>query len=210
MGTDIFSACEVRKNGKWTYNRKKIFPLWDDKKTNIPIIYRDYNLFAVLANVRNGVGFAGVTTGDEFNYIDEPRGLPDGISDAAKKKLFQGGYGESWYTLTELKNFNWLQLHKTLGVVSYDEYEKTAAIGERPNSWCSWVGGKDVIIVDESQFPLKQMKKDKLYYVSCEFPAETYDAECGYFYSETIPILESLIPVGGTSDDVRIVFNFDC
>ena len=38
---------------------------------------RDYNSFAVLGDVRNGLGFAGVKTGEGFNYITARRGLPD-------------------------------------------------------------------------------------------------------------------------------------
>lgn len=37
---------------------------------------RHYQLFAVLADVRNGTGFAGVKTGDAVEPISEPRGYP--------------------------------------------------------------------------------------------------------------------------------------
>ena len=36
---------------------------------------RNYSIFAILANVRNGRGFAGIVTGTGFNPISEPRGL---------------------------------------------------------------------------------------------------------------------------------------
>lgn len=38
---------------------------------------RHYQLFAVLADVRNGHGFAGIKTGDCVTPISEPRGFPD-------------------------------------------------------------------------------------------------------------------------------------
>lgn len=65
MGTDI--------HGIW---QKKINEGWKD----IPSEYtqdRHYQLFAVLAGVRNGYGFAGVQTGQPVTPIAEPKGLPD-------------------------------------------------------------------------------------------------------------------------------------
>ena len=53
--------------------REKILnDYWED-----PLyIGRNYNLFAILANVRNGRGFAGAKTGEGFIPISEPRGFP--------------------------------------------------------------------------------------------------------------------------------------
>jgi hypothetical protein len=45
-----------------------------------PFKYRNYDVFAILANVRNGRGFAGVVTGGGFNPIAMPRGLPPDVS----------------------------------------------------------------------------------------------------------------------------------
>lgn len=42
--------------------------------------HRNYDAFAVLANVRNGTGFAGVVTGDVFVPLSEPRDLPEDLS----------------------------------------------------------------------------------------------------------------------------------
>lgn len=66
MGTDIHSVAQVRKDGKW------LTVLQDVCGDG-----RNYDTFAMLANVRNGRGFAGVKTGDGFPFIAEPRGLPD-------------------------------------------------------------------------------------------------------------------------------------
>lgn len=47
---------------------------------------RNYSVFAILSGtVRNGYGFAGVSTGQGFVGItEEPRGLPDDISDEVR------------------------------------------------------------------------------------------------------------------------------
>lgn len=52
---------------------------------------RNYDVFAILASVRNGVGFAGVITGSGFNPIDNPRGLPDDLSDEIRTHLARLG-----------------------------------------------------------------------------------------------------------------------
>lgn len=65
MGSDIHSIGQVRKNGKWVTVLQHV--AGDD---------RDYDTFGALANVRNGLGFAGVNTGDGLEPLDEPRGLP--------------------------------------------------------------------------------------------------------------------------------------
>ena len=41
---------------------------------------RNYNLFAILANVRNGTAFAGCKTGEGFNPISNPKGVPSDAS----------------------------------------------------------------------------------------------------------------------------------
>lgn len=66
MGCDIHSVAQVRKDGVW--------------KTVLQDVCGDprrYDTFAMLANVRNGYGFAGCDTGDGFEPISEPRGFPD-------------------------------------------------------------------------------------------------------------------------------------
>lgn len=41
---------------------------------------RNYNAFAILGDVRNGVAFAGVSTGSGYNAISSDRGLPSDLS----------------------------------------------------------------------------------------------------------------------------------
>ena len=52
----------------------------DDENFDSPhYIPRNYLLFSVLADVRNGTGFAGVITYKPVVPISEPRGLPDDL-----------------------------------------------------------------------------------------------------------------------------------
>ncbi|HSE46936.1 MAG TPA: hypothetical protein VLA89_16575 [Gemmatimonadales bacterium] len=63
-------------------------------KITYPQIYHDrnYDVFGVLADVRNGTGFAGIDTGEGFVPIDEPRGLPDDLSPQLLAHLERLGY----------------------------------------------------------------------------------------------------------------------
>lgn len=65
MGCDIHSVFQARKGDEWV----DVATFWDDE--------RHYQLFSVLADVRNGYGFAGVQTGEWVKPISSPRGLPE-------------------------------------------------------------------------------------------------------------------------------------
>lgn len=53
---------------------------------------RNYDVFSILANVRNGYGFAGVLTSSGFNPITSGRGIPDDLSDEIRAHLKRLGY----------------------------------------------------------------------------------------------------------------------
>ena len=121
MGCDIHFFVEVKQaDGSW-----KSVDEWEveDGYTYVPYekaFYngRNYDLFAILADVRNGRGFAGCKTGDGFNIIDEPRGLPNDVSSEVKSQAesWDGdGHSHSWFTLAELESFDWDQTTKHEG-----------------------------------------------------------------------------------------------
>lgn len=72
MGTDIHPVVQVRRGGVWEFVE---IPK-EDRYGNI-LDHRWYDLFAILGNVRNGFGFAGVATGSGFKPISDSRGLPE-------------------------------------------------------------------------------------------------------------------------------------
>lgn len=53
---------------------------------------RNYDVFSILANVRNGYGFAGVVTSSGFEPIAPGRGLPDDLSQEIRDHLKRIGY----------------------------------------------------------------------------------------------------------------------
>lgn len=116
---------------------------------------RNYSLFAILANVRNGYGFAGVDTGDGFVPISEPRGLPDDLSfprepdwsddDAADNEPFLGDHSFSWVSLAEVLFYDYDRVTKKRGVVDSATYNEWREKGRgRPSEYCGGISGPNV------------------------------------------------------------------
>jgi hypothetical protein len=74
MGTDIHPVVQRRDNDASPWEFVDI-PKNNDYGNILD--NRNYNVFAILANVRNGYGFAGVVTGSGFKPISDNRGLPE-------------------------------------------------------------------------------------------------------------------------------------
>jgi len=85
---------------------------WDNNSVLLDSGYsdRNYGLFAILADVRNGHGFAGVRTGEPTVPISAPRGVPDDASDGYRDEVRQwgeDGHSHTWFTLAELLAYDW-------------------------------------------------------------------------------------------------------
>ena len=99
MGCDIYFHVEVCNGGRWTFHdweRQHVIGKHEDGSTKLdydelfddPLyVGRNYSLFAILADVRNGVGFAGCDTGNRFNPIAQPKGLPGDVTDDVMKEF---------------------------------------------------------------------------------------------------------------------------
>lgn len=227
MSTDMQMYCEVRNNGKWNLVTDKVFKnkwynptsnsiLCKEEFTNIPYDDRCYNLFAILADVRNGTGFAGVKTGECFNPISEPKGYPADLSDELWAEMVPsfGAYGASWLTLRELVEYDWDQLHRDYGCVSEDVYKNSVMQGECPQIWCGSVSGQNTVLLSEEAMVdlidgIYPRDNTKQYYTCCYFVPKRYREVINGFYEDVIPVLKTLVPEGGTYDDVRLVFDFD-
>lgn len=176
MGTDIHLQVEVFENGAWKICPRKPFPryneagfTWKDDPTS-----RNYDLFAFLADVRNGIGFAGIVTGERIEPQFPGRGFPKDYQDprmwfedhpedvdeealvlsTATPKRPYGEYsgGDFWMgdhsithaTLKELQDCNWGLTVTSTGFVTLDQYLKYRAEGA-PDEWCGDVGGRGVV-----------------------------------------------------------------
>lgn len=181
MGCDIHPYAEIRTDGRWR-------PV----EVKLPCD-RNYVAFGVLANQRNGFGFAGVDTGDAVTPIAEPRGLPLNIAthetpDADWNNgcyVWFGDHSFSWVTLAELLALDLKVPVTQRGMVTEAIAAEMRDTGKPPRAWCGGTTAKGYEKV-EWQRPL---------------------GEAARLLPELIDALAKL----GDYDpnDVRIVFGFD-
>lgn len=166
MGTDIYLYAEVKQHDRWVRSKVEI-P--DD---------RNYWAFAVLADVRNGEGFAGCDLGDPVTPIAQPRGLPADTSTGG----WLGDYSHSWVTLAELLAVDLDQPVIQRMMVSTEAAARYRATGVLPDEWSAWTSheGHELIQIET---PLR---------------------EAAWLLPKLIQALSEL----GKPEDVRLVFGF--
>jgi hypothetical protein len=239
MGCDIHLYVEKRDaNGTWKAidNFKREEPDEGEETGRLHVEYREqfyngrnYNLFAILADVRNGRGFAGIKTGEGFNPIADPRGVPDDASPEYKEIVEQwdcDGHSHSYHTLRQLLDYDWTQVTNLQGwtdAVSWVKWTRwKRKNGEGPDEYCGGVSGSGIQHVTAEEMDQLLAPVAKVYGPEREKFAEQhrnvyalakweepYHVAAGSFFRETVPRL--LKVAGGTTglDDVRIVFFFD-
>lgn len=115
---------------------------------------RSYDLFAMLANVRNGRGFAGIPTGIPIEPISQPRGIPEDCSDETQAFVDywgEDGHSHSYLSLQELAAVPWFENKIThFGCVTPNEYDRFRVYG-RPDSWSGAISGPHVEIVSNEE-----------------------------------------------------------
>jgi len=229
MGCDIHCYAEVKKKGKWVkvgyvfedewYESSREPDTFFHPLTEHPYGSRDYDLFSILADVRNGSGFAGVDTGDGFHPISMPRGVPKNVSKEVKKisdKWDVDGHSHSWLILKEILEFDWKQTTKHRGFVSLDEYKEWMKDKKkRPESYCGGVSGGLIrkISNKEMEKKISQRKKHEFNYYTLIEWEETYRESAKIFIEKCLPQLKKLSNPNLNWDnrftDVRMVFWFD-
>lgn len=116
---------------------------------------RNYDLFAMLADVRNGRGFAGVPTGEGFVPIAMPRNTPADASDdvlAYMASYGVDGHSHSYHDLAQLLAYDWDQGATSFGVVSADTYETLKAEGRAPSSYSGGISGAGIVTFSENGY----------------------------------------------------------
>lgn len=167
MGCDIHFFVERRDT---TINRWVSADSWemeDDGRTQyVPYqkeYYNDrnYNLFAILADVRNGRGFAGDDMGDGFVPVSMPKGLPGNVSanvEACAKRWNGDGHSHSWLTIRELMEYDWTQTSTLRGWVSGPEFLEWSnwrrGDGAGPKCYCGSVDGPNI-----EHVPVEEMER---------------------------------------------------
>lgn len=201
MGCDIHSIAQVRR-----------FGYWETVATHVGGDDRNYHTFAILADVRNGYGFAGVPTSETWPVVSAPRGLPDDIepedrdSELSVPKYYFGDHSFSYLSLEELEAFRdkLPEWHIQLSVFTYDEAMDFFEKGIEPKSWCVGRSGPEVLVISEDDF--KKGVKGTDVQVAWKRPVK----KMAYLFFEIINELTTIqkkFEVGAS--DVRLVFGFD-
>lgn len=194
--------------------------LWSEVHGNLEYVHnayytgRNYNLFAILADVRNGYGFAGCDTGSGFNPIlgrDMWRGLPYNVCPEIAtqyKKWGEDAHSSTWLTVAELDAYDWEQTTNERGWVSESEYKKFKEDG-RPNSWSGGISGGKIVHCDNEHMDriiagAFSNEEGLAYFTKVEWET-AYSESAGYWLESVMPLLRAL----GEPEDVRIVFWFD-
>lgn len=226
MGTDIHAAIEFRKSAAEPWQAvmvpNKYFGKYDDESefTSRINIERDYDVFAILGNVRNGYAFAGCVTGVGFEPISDNRGVPEDISEDGRKAL-SDEHSPTWVTLPELLTYDWTRLTIKTGIVGQEEFERWDRMKEwesGPRSYCGGVSGQRVkhISPDEMRERIKGIKSGAVqagsdsfdYYTRLEWK-ESY-AEAGkQLWVSVLPLMLKAAVDCGSADNVRLVMDFD-
>ena len=177
---------------------------------------RNYNLFSMLADVRNGY----VSNGNTYMItpIDEPRGVPSDASSAYKEYVDEwgaDGHSHSYFTLTELDTPYWLGTERFGGYVlpeSFKAYMEQRNFGYRLST-VPPVADKEraTVISNEEMEAYVQsdeydpFRRNLMTFVEWDTPRFKLDS---YFYNEVLGYLRKLGEDYG-NDNVRIVFFFD-
>jgi hypothetical protein len=145
MGCDIHLYAEVRRDGTWhtadTWSEDGGF--WHVPYEKSFYSDRNYDLFAILADVRNGRGFAGVRTGEGFVPMASPRGVPEDASPEYRRVVEQwsgDGHSHSWHTVEDVMAYDWTQTTRREGWVTMKEWAHWKLWG-KPTEWCGSVDG---------------------------------------------------------------------
>ena len=123
MGTDIYLYAEIKKNNGWHHlggveENPEYYPE-DEPNAQLlkPVEFystRNYNLFGILADVRNPNG--RTFDNQKFEVISPPRGLPKDLSPEIQNWLKDWEWEDdeesdvsspSWLLLSELLQFDW-------------------------------------------------------------------------------------------------------
>lgn len=148
MGTDIHGRLQLRTSPTSPYRDEGVIET-----------ERNYRVFALLAGVRNGTGFAGVRTHTPITPISEPRGIPGDLIDDVDgddmltlrnwmgepitgEGYWLGDHSHSWLSLKEIVEWDgWNKTLKTCGYVKKDEWARCIVENDTPNEWCGGVSG---------------------------------------------------------------------
>lgn len=173
-------------------------------------IHRNYLVFSILANVRNGYGFADTPTYVPVVPISEPRGMPvdmdydvdyefaDDEEDVDRK--WYGDHSHSYVTSDEILDyFKTKRVLSRCGVIPLTVYYEWDGVSQ-PDSWCGSISGPNVLTFD-SQGISNCVVPDYYTHIKIEWKIDLEEAVCHF--------VESIKQLHAKYGVVRLVFGFD-
>ncbi len=203
MGTDVHAVWQAKKDGKWVDIPSK----WEQD--------RHYFLFAWLADVRNGFGFAGIPTHTPVTPIAAQRGFPEDFEGDDEHKTDYENMDPSRQQYTKREefegsiwmgdhSFTWLSADEILtapkpaawrtGFVSrefFDAWDGHTA----PEEWSGGISGRDIRTAEAPTAVEPTTTHVRIFWKQ---PDDTLD----YFVDEVRRLK-------GLHGEVRVVMGFD-
>lgn len=217
MGCDIHVFVEqLDDKGVWCKLDEPSIEIYKDQNGN-PVMYdtwyfgRNYALFSMLADVRNGYGFAGCDTGDPVEPISEPRGLPADVSPEIFKEHQEWGYdahSATYFTLRELRYVDWEKNQITKrGVVDSAGFTQWLNDGQ-PEWWSGGITGPGIKMITNQE--MNQLVKDnaatRSHYTTVQWTTSWTDCVSGEWF-DFLDAMGKLSMDDGS--DIRMVAWFD-
>ncbi|MEZ5907892.1 MAG: hypothetical protein R3D31_03745 [Hyphomicrobiaceae bacterium] len=227
MGCDVHFYVERLMDGRWetadTWVPRRSGGLEVETSRQF-YSARDYDLFAILADVRNR---------HDFTPIAAPRGVPDDCCEEYRREVAlweNSGHSHSWLTLDEMLRFDWTQLCLEHGWVTPWGWFRWLHDGA-PDGSLSWIAEGSASRHSNAEFQqaLDVLGRERRY-PDLRAPSSDYERfvellggsnpvtyiewlvpyhdKVSQFWSATVPRLLALSR-SQTFDDVRVLFFFD-
>lgn len=157
---------------------------------------RDYALFARVADIRNGYGFAGVKIFDPYVPLFPNRGLPDDFK--LKKGDWLGDHGFTWMYLFEILDADWTITNKNHCLVDRDQYDQLKQDGY-PKTYCADAWGHGIKKTEDSEIFESDLSYNYLRttFESCPFENSGFLKMCKFLGEKYKP------------EKIRIIMGFD-
>jgi hypothetical protein len=221
MGCDIHAAIEFRESADSPWQAlltpNEYFGKYGETQEFSADLNmnRNYDAFAILANVRNGGGFAGCDTGDGFAFISEPKGIPADVSTTVVETVLSDEHSGTWVSLQEILAFDWTRKSVHRGVVElavFEEWDRVKEWSPIPKQYAGDMSGAGIYKVsnDEMRELLKGGGGEAVQgrpITTVEW-SESYTDASGDLWSRVVPLMLKTGTQYGY-DNVRLVMDFD-
>jgi hypothetical protein len=242
MGTDIHMQVQGRRaDGTWEFIKRAPFARYGDPDFDwgTDPTQRNYDVFALLADVRNGSGFAGVYRHEPVHPQFPDRGFPEGYEDpspegdeddpeyAAWRKEFKAGdfwwgdHSATWATMAELLQVPWEVEYKSGGVVAVESFKVWQKKGI-PDSWSGGISGPGIITHKDPEEYARMIAAGEIRYRDGggAFDGGCLDycfvtwawqpvKECAFRTWIEGPTMASIAEEYGGPENVRVIMGFD-